>query len=74
MKHAKENIMKNFIRIMLVVLFIFAMEVLYIHYRLDARLDWLEQRQATQFLQVEEMNHSMHLQLSTVVRSKQRHP
>ena len=69
---SKENIMKNFIRIMLVVLFIFALEVLYIHHRLDARLDRLEQHQARQYLQVEEINRDMYLQLSKVVRSRER--
>ncbi len=64
--------MKSFIRILSAVLLVLAMEVLYIHYRLDTRLERLEQRQAAQFLRVEEMNRDMYQQLGSMVRSRER--
>ncbi len=64
--------MKNFIRIILVVLFIFAMEVMYIHSRLEARIDHLQRQQARQLLQIEEMNRDMYVQLGKVARSRER--
>ncbi len=63
--------MKNFIRVMSAVLLIFTMEVLYIHHRLDSRLERLERHQAVQFLQVEEMNRSMFRQLGAMVQSRE---